>query len=333
MDIKVPQNIALANLPTPVEKLGMLSQAVGKEIWIKRDDYTGLDWSGNKIRKLEYSIAEALRRGCDTLITCGGLQSNHCRATAAASARLGLSCILLLRGEAAEVPDGNSLLDTLYGARIEYISSEDYSEQRGAIMEAIREAEQQRGRRAYIIPEGASNGIGTFGYVKAMAEIAAEEGKTGPIFDTIVATVGSGGTLAGLALGNKELKLGKRIVGFNIAATAEHFNRRLLEIGAEFAQIAGGSGLTEEDFTIIDGYVGLGYALNVPEELRFIRDFARDHGIVLDPVYTGKAMGGLTAELLKGSPVFRDSVNILFIHTGGMFGVFPKKSEFMDALK
>ena len=168
----LPNRLKLAELPTRIEKLSRFSQKTNVNVYIKRDDLTGTEWSGNKIRKLEFSVQEALDQGADTLITCGGLQSNHCRATAAVAARLGLKSCLLLRTEAPDPPtDGNYLIDRLLGAEIHFISPEDYRTQRSEVMQELAKGFEEMGRHGYIIPEGASNGIGTFGYLTCMQDI------------------------------------------------------------------------------------------------------------------------------------------------------------------
>ena len=178
--LKIPEKIHLANLPTRIEKLDKLTRVLeGPEIFIKRDDHTGTELSGNKVRKLEYSVKEALDRGCDYLITCGGVQSNHCRATAAAAVKLGMKCCLVLRGEAESEAEGNLLMDRLLGAEIRFITAEEYSEQRSEIMEGIKQEMGIKGFKPYIIPEGASNGIGSFGYYTAMEEIIEQEKELG----------------------------------------------------------------------------------------------------------------------------------------------------------
>lgn len=326
------EKITLANVPTPIEKLEKISMRYGKNIFIKRDDQTGTELSGNKIRKLEYAIAEAISQGCDTLITCGGIQSNHCRATAAAAIKQGLHCIVLLASD-TESPelDGNLLLDHLFGAKVRFIAPERYGTERNTVMQNIVEELAGQGRKGYIIPMGASNGIGTFGYFAALNEIILQETALQTIFDTVVCTVGSGGTYAGLCTGNKVNKYGKKIIGFNISETADYFVNEVIAISKEFYRYRDeDTALTQEDICIIDGYAGRGYALNTPEELAFIRRIACDEAVVFDPVYTGKAFYGLCTELEKKSPHFADSHNILFIHTGGLFGLFPKRSEFMD---
>ncbi len=324
----ITKKLTLGNFPTRIERMDKISRIVGKHLYVKRDDQTGTEISGNKIRKLEYSIWEAISNDCDTLITCGGIQSNHARATAAAGIKLGLKSVLVLRSDEKPETEGNYLIDKILGADVRIISSEDYRERRQEIMEGIVEELAAKGKKGYIIPEGASNGVGTFGYIKCFKEILEQEKELGINFDTIVAAVGSGGTYAGLYLGNKLTNSGKKIVGVNVCDTAEFFKDRVCEILEEVKDYIPDKPfeITKDDMCIIDGYVGDGYALSRPEELEFICDFAEAEGIVLDPVYTGKAMRGLCTEIKKGT--FKDSENILFIHTGGIFGLFSKKDQF-----
>jgi len=327
---KLPERIQLANLPTKIEKLERLTkEAGGPQIFIKRDDQTGTEVSGNKIRKLEYVIKEALDQNCDYLITCGGIQSNHARATAAAAAKLGLGAYLVLAGSENEAIDGNYFLDKLLGADIEFISREDYSESRMEIMEGIKYKLIKQGHKPYIIPEGASDGIGTFGYYTAMEEILEQEKQLGVHFDAIVLAVGSGGTYSGMFLANKILNNNSVIYGINVGGDAAYFQDRIMGILKDsFRYIDYEASFSKDEIRIIDGYVGVGYALSRPEELEFIHKLARLEGVVLDPVYTGKAMYGLVNEIKKGS--MSQYKNILFVHTGGIFGVFPKSDLFFN---
>ena len=326
--LKIPERIHLANLPTRIEKLDKLTSVLGgPEIYIKRDDQTGTELSGNKVRKLEYSVKEALDMGCNYLITCGGVQSNHCRATAAAAAKLGMKCCLVLRGDAGSEAEGNLLIDRLLGADVRFITAEEYSDQRAEIMEAIKRETDDKGFKAYIIPEGASNGIGSFGYYTAMEEIIEQEKELGIHFDCIVLATGSGGTYSGLWLANKLLGHSSDVYGICVGGDAGYFKARIPEIlfeSMEYMDVK--IPVSPEDINIIDGYVGRGYALSRPEELRFIHGLAELEGIILDPVYTGKAMYGLTEEIKKGR--FNNYKNILFIHTGGLFGLFPQGNLF-----
>lgn len=324
----IAKKLKLGNFPTRIERLEKFSTMVKGHVYIKRDDQTGTEFSGNKIRKLEYSINEAISNECDTLITCGGIQSNHARATAAAGIKLGLKSVLVLRSDEKPELEGNYLIDKIMGADVRIISSEDYRERRQEIMENILKELEAKGRKGYIIPEGASNGIGTFGYLACFKEILKQEKEHGIIFDTIVTAVGSGGTFAGLYLGNKLTDSGKKIVGINVCDTAEYFKERVSEILKEVKTYIPDTEfeISKDDMCIIDGYVGDGYAVSRTEELDFICDFAEAEGIVLDPVYTGKAMRGLYTEIKKGT--FKDSKNILFIHTGGLFGLFSKREQF-----
>ena len=324
----IAKKLRLGNFPTRIERLEKFSTIVKEHVYIKRDDQTGTEFSGNKIRKLEYSINEAINNDCDTLITCGGIQSNHARATAAAGIKLGLKSVLVLRSDEKPELEGNYLIDKIMGADVRIISSEDYRERRQEIMENILKELEAKGRKGYIIPEGASNGVGTFGYLACFKEILEQEKEYGIVFDTIVTAVGSGGTFAGLYLGNKLTNSGKKIVGINVCDTAEYFKERVSEILKEVKTYIPDTEfeISKDDMCIIDGYVGDGYAVSRTEELDFICDFAEAEGIILDPVYTGKAMRGLYTEIKKGT--FKDSKNILFIHTGGLFGLFSKRDQF-----
>lgn len=324
--MKLPKHLNLANLPTKIEKLERFFDNKSKNIYIKRDDQTGSELSGNKVRKLEFAIQEALDLGAKTLITCGGIQSNHARATAAAAKKLGLKCILVLKMGENHKPDGNYFLDILLGAEIRLVTEEEFSENLFEILENVKRECDEKGEDGYILPVGASNGIGTFGYIKAMEEIKTQEEEMGINFDTIVCTVGSAGTYAGLLIANKALGLKKKIVGFSVSNSTEEFTTRTKELFKEAGKYLGEEIDASEDINIIDDYVGLGYALSQPEEIEFIKDFAKSEGIILDPVYTGKCMYGFYKELEKGT--FEDSKNILFIHTGGIFGVFPSRDLF-----
>ena len=315
----IPEYIKLANLPTMIEKLEKLSKELGKNIYIKRDDQTGTEISGNKIRKLEFAVKEAIDMGCDYLITCGGIQSNHARATAAVAAKLGLGSYLILRGKEDNEVEGNLFLEKILGAKIKFVTSEEYSNQRAAIMEEIKENLAKEGYKAYIIPEGASNGIGSFWYFKAMEEILNQEKEMNIKFDAIVSTVGSGGTYTGLYYANKIYNNNATVYGFNIAANSEHFKKVTLSLLEEISNYTKTViNVNKEDIDIIDGYAGLGYALSQQKEIDFIKHFAQLEGVILDPVYTGKAMYGLVEEIKKGT--FNNYSNILFIHTGGLFG-------------
>lgn len=313
------KRLNLANLPTKIEKLNRLSAELGKNIYIKRDDQTGTEISGNKVRKLEYAVSEALIKGSDYLITCGGIQSNHCRATAAVAAKLGMGVYLVLRGEEDTPVEGNLFLDKILGANIKFITPEEYRNNRMDIMESIKKELDSKGYNAYIIPEGASNGVGSLGYINAMEEILKQEEEMGIKFDAIVVTVGSGGTYSGLYYGNYVNNNSATVYGFNICDTSEYFKDVVLGLLKEISLYTGKEiRVNREDLNIIDGYPGRGYALSRTEEIEFINYLAKLEGIVLDPVYTGKAMYGLVEEIKKGN--FYEHENILFIHTGGLFG-------------
>jgi D-cysteine desulfhydrase len=326
--IHIPERISLANLPTRIEKLERLSKELGgPSIYIKRDDQTGMEFSGNKVRKLEFSVREALDNKCNFLITCGGIQSNHCRATAAVAARLGLKSCLLLRGNSEAPLEGNLFIDKMLGADIVFTTADDYRLRRDEIMLEIKRKKEKEGYRPYIIPEGASNGIGSFGYFVAMQEIAQQEKEMGISFDSVVIAVGSGGTYAGLLLAKKIMNHSAEILGINVGADKAYFKNCIEVIFHESTKYLGESiDLSKDEIKIIDGYVGRGYGLSLPEELNFITHLSQLEGVILDNVYTGKAMFGLVNEIKKGN--FKQSNNLLFIHTGGMFELFSQMHLF-----
>jgi D-cysteine desulfhydrase len=323
--IRYPERIKRARLPTPVEPARRLSNKLGVELLVKRDDLTGSALSGNKIRKLEFLFAEAANEGADTVITCGGEQSNHCRATAIAAAELGLRSYLLLRTENPKEPpaaEANILLDRLVGAEIRWVSREEYKRRAQLFTEVQGQLLAQR-RKAYVIPEGGSNAVGAWGYIGCVEELAQELGDQ-PL--TLVYAAGSGGTGAGLILGIQLLKLPWRAVGINVCDDKPYFVNAIGEIvEAAIKKWTLPVEFDRSEVEIIDGYVGVGYAKSRPEELQTIRDVARAEGLILDPVYTGKAFHGMTQELARDPALF--GPRVCFLHTGGIYGLFPKAKE------
>jgi D-cysteine desulfhydrase len=327
MSLALPERCALAHTPTPIEKLARLSQLFeGPDIYIKRDDLTGIGKTGNKVRKLEFLIAEALRERAQLLITCGGVQSNHARTTALAAAKVGLKSHLLLRDSAGGDIDGNLFVDRLVGAEVNFITPQEY-EQVNDLMHRLAEDYAQKGTKAYVIPEGGSTALGCLGYVVAIEEMCRQMKMLHFEFDHIISAVGSGGTLAGMLLGKSAYNLKAQIHGINVCDDAPHFQERISNIIREAKRRFGFDlNLPKKDVNIIDGYVGKGYGLNRQEEIELIKLVAQTEGIILDPVYTAKAMFGLKDQIRKGR--FTKSEKVLFWHTGGIFGLFSKRSLF-----
>lgn len=326
------KKLNLANLPTPIQKLTNISKELDVDIYIKRDDLTGGETSGNKIRKLEYTVAKAIDEGAQLLITCGGIQSNHCRATAAVAAKLGLRSHLVLRIDEEPPVEGNYLLDKILGAEITFISRADYSKRRAEIMQNIKEEYEKQGIKAYVIPEGASDGIGNIGYLESVKEIKKQEEELGISFQTIVCAVGSGSTYGGLFLGTKLYDPEKTVLGFNVCDDEQYFLDVCTRICRETVELLGKNiEIKPEDMHIVDGHKGIGYAISTDEELAFLIKLAREEGLILDPVYTGKAFYGLYQEIKEGK--LKDLGNVLFIHTGGVFGLFPKQEQLAKVLE
>ena len=328
-----PSRLSLASLPTPLQPLKRLSNHLGGPmLWVKRDDMTGSILSGNKVRKLEYTLAYALEQGHDLLITCGGTQSNHCRATAFACAQLGLPIHLVLRGSGES--DGNLLLDQLAGASISCYSPRDYRQHLDHILEESAQTYRDKGFNPYIIPTGASNGVGVWGYFAACEELQKDFDQHGIAPQLIVTATGSAGTQAGLTLGSAYYALGASVLGIAVCDSSDYFHTKVTADIAEFAdqfESAFAAPLpTNYSINTNDNHIGKGYGLASDEVLNTIATVARTEGLLLDPVYTGKAFHGLLQELMAGA--YADMTDIVFIHTGGSFGLFPYRQQFQSIL-
>jgi D-cysteine desulfhydrase len=336
-EIPYPARIDLARTPTPLEPLSRLSHKLGVEVHVKRDDLTGAELTGNKVRKLEFLLADALAKGSDTVLTCGAAQSNHARATAIAAAKLGLDARLLLRTPNPANPppvEGNILLDRLVGAEIVWLTFDEYG-RRTEMLERQAESLRRSGKIPYIIPEGGSNLVGAWGYVRAAEELAEDledlpKNNDNPT--TILHATGSGGTTAGLVLGVKLVGLDAQVVGINVCNDRNYF----MEVVAEICNAAIANYQlkipfsAQEDIHIVDGYVGEGYGKASFQVLSLLVEVARTEGMILDPVYTGKAFYGMTQELKRNPEVFGD--RIVFIHTGGIFGLLPMAAQLASLL-
>jgi len=321
----VPARMPLTLAPTPILPLDRLSRELGVEIYLKRDDLTGLLESGNKVRKLEFLVGEALQQQADTLITCGTLQSNCCRAVAAVSARLGLSAVLAVKGERPSTYDGNLLLDRLLGADVRYVSDEEF-EQSGATLERLAEEVRARGGRPYVIPESGSNEVGALGYLECAVELAEQINHGAPRFDTVVISAYSGGSQAGLLMGKQLAGLPAEIVSVPIAWPADRVRAHVADTIRAAVRRFGFAIEVPKTIQLLDGYQGIGRAAVGDAELAAMVRLARVEGVVLDPVYTAKAFGGLIDTLRRDPKALGH--RICFIHTGGIFSVFP----FRDAL-
>ncbi len=313
-----PPRFHFAHLPTPIEPLPRLSQHLqGPRLLVKRDDQTGLAFGGNKTRKLEFLVADALARDATLLITGGAAQSNHCRQTAAAAARFGLACTLVLAGDPPAQRDGNLLLDTLLGARLVWTGSRD----RDTVMRQVEAEARAQGQRPYLIPYGGSNQVGALGYVFAMQELMKQ--KVHP--DWIVLASSSGGTQAGLMVGARLFGFQGRILGISIEKPEVALRQDIIaDLATRTARHLGEDlTFTAEDVLVNDHYLGQGYGIMGAAEEEAIRLFARREGLLLDPVYTGRAAAGLLDLIRQG--FFRADETVLFWHTGGTPALFAHR--------
>ncbi len=327
-DLASFHRVHMAQLPTPIEPLYRLSLKLkGPTIWIKRDDRTGLAGGGNKARKLEYLVAEALKQKSDLLITAGGAQSNHCRQTAAAAVRNRLGCDLVLGGSPPAIANGNLLLDELLGAELHWTAPENRSQ----AMEELAEKRRRQGRRPYVIPIGGSNRLGALAYAVAMQETLNQLSQMDVDPDAIVFATSSGGTQAGLAVGARIFGYYGRLLGISIDRADSGplpFRSELAALANDLASLLQlQETFQPQDFEINTDYLGEGYGRMGKPERDAIRLLAREEAVILDPVYTGRAMAGLLDMIDKG--VFSRKQNVLFWHTGGAPAVFAYAEEFL----
>jgi D-cysteine desulfhydrase len=312
--VDIPR-LNFAHLPTPIESLPRLSKFLGgPHLLVKRDDQTGLAFGGNKTRKLEFLVAEARNKGAETLISGGALQSNHCRQTAAAAARFGFDCVLVLTGEKPEQPSANLMLDRLFGAEIVYVADR---KDRDRILQETFDRATNEGKKPYLVPYGGSNATGALGYAFAMKELM----RQGANADWIVFATSSGGTHAGLLLGQRVFGFSGRILGISIDESEEWLKQEVSQLASATGEKLGQPiEITPGDVLANADYCGAGYGVLTEQEREAIRLFAEYEGLLLDPVYTARAAAGMIDLIRKG--FFEMSETVLFLHTGGQPALF-----------
>jgi len=338
--------VALSDIPTRLEKLENLSQRFAPySIYVKRDDQTGLAFGGNKARKLDFIMGDVLRRGADCIVTWGGVQSNWCRSVAAGAARLGIKTVLVLfKGPASpEGIDGNLLLDRIFDAEIRMVDGAGISDMLELssvrhVIDGVVDELRQQGHEPYVAPIGGSmvegsmqEPWGALGYMLAFVEIVEQAADLGARIDSIVLASGSGGTQAGLLAAAKLLSPHTRIIGVTVYASAAKVTQYVLPVANGVLTKLGSTVRVErQDVLVLEDYLREGYGVFNEEVGEAIKLAARTEGLLLDPVYTGKAMTGLIDLIQKG--YFREGENILFLHTGGTPALFPYKSRILDHL-
>lgn len=303
-------------LPTPLYKLNRLSNELGKNIYIKRDDLIGIGLGGNKVRKLEFLLADAQKNGADVVLTAGGPQSNHAMLTAACAAQLGMRCILVLKKRGA-LTGGNQILNQIYGAQVYFVDTDSYDDVY-AEMHRMMEGLKQEGHTPYFIPVGGSVPLGSLGYVNCAKEIANQAKEMEVDFDSIVSATGSGGTYAGLTYGAKLFMPSVKSIGIGICD--DPFEEITFDLMNGLKELLQSDVPVEREDIHIHFHIGPGYSIPSPEGCAAVRRLARSEGILADPVYTGKALAGFFQMLEQG--YFHNDKNILFVHTGGAGALF-----------
>ena len=321
--------ISLGHLPTPLEHMPRLSKHLGgPDIYVKRDDCTGLATGGNKTRKLEFSMAEALEKGADTIVTVGALQSNHVRQTAAAACKLGLACEVLLEHRVVDPSEpyrnsGNVLLDRIFAANIrEYPGGTDFDAAMGEVADEVR----ANGGKPFIIPGGASNQTGALGYVNCAVELLQQFDEQGLAIDSIVTATGSAGTQAGLIVGLKAMKSAIPLLGIGVNAGKQDQEEKVFQLACETADFLGVPGVVERDDVVANcDYVGAGYGVPTASMNEAVLMLASLEGLLFDPVYSGKALAGMIDLIRNGH--YENAGNIVFLHTGGSAALFAYSDQ------
>lgn len=314
---KIPK-LSMSVLPTPIQKLENISRGLFANVYCKRDDMTGFAFGGNKTRKLDYLLADAMKKGADTIIGVGSNQSNFCRMTAGAGVVNDLDVHLVLGGIKPEKPTGNLLMDHLFGANIHHIDSENWDdwEEKGKELEEELKSE---GRNVYWMPIGGSSPVGALGYVDAFFEIMDDCKKLGVEFDYIIHASGSAGTQAGLLVGREIAGWKGMVIGMGVAKDKTQLSDEVYGLATEVGKQFDVS-INRDDVVIDDSYIGEKYGAVTEKGAEAVSIFAMKEGILLDYVYTGKAAAGLIDYAKRG--IFSDKVNVLFIHTGGNIQLF-----------
>lgn len=320
--MNLPNKIKLAHLPTPLEKLKFRN----KTFLMKRDDYTGLDFSGNKIRKLEYLLYRAKKRRAQLIFTSGGVQSNHCRATASAAAKVGIKTKLFLWGNDSNNSEGNLFLDKMYGAEISFLNKKNYNNV-NEIMGEESASLISKGKRVYVIPEGGSTVLGIWGYISFINELSEQIDlrKT----SGILSAAGSGGTAAGMLVGAALNKLKLNIYAVTVLYSKEELRKKIMFLAEGVIEEYNlNCTIDESNLVIIDGYSKEGYKNISDNKVKLITSFAKETGILLDPAYTGKAFCAYYDNFLsKGK-----GTKVIFLHSGGLFGTFAKRGKYLRNL-
>lgn len=318
--MNIPKKIELALIPTPIETISFQN----KKFLIKRDDLTGAELSGNKVRKLEYLISEAVDEKSDLVITCGGIQSNHARATTIAACRVGLKTKLYLWGSESSIPDGNHFLNIIYGADIVYLTKREYDNV-NEIMQNEQKSLKKKKKKAFIIPEGGSTTKGIFGYISFVNELKKQidfEELNG-----IVIASGSGGTAAGILAGISYYKADLKVYAVNVLYEEHDIRKKILNLAqTAILEFNLNCRLRNENLIILDGYSREGYKNINKDKIKLIKNFAKETGILLDPAYTGKAFKAYYDRFL----IKNKGMKNIFLHSGGIFGVFGRTDEYLS---
>jgi L-cysteate sulfo-lyase len=321
--------VSLAHLPTPLEPLPRLSKHLGgPNIFVKRDDCTGLGTGGNKTRKLEFLMADALRRNSTVVITQGAVQSNHARQTAAAACKLGLRCELVFEKRVDQPSEmylnsGNVFLDRLFGATIREVEK---GSDMNAALEAVADEWRSRGETPYVIPGGGSNKVGALGYVDCALEFLNQANRSGLVINHVLHATGSAGTQAGLVVGMKASHCGIPLLGIGVNVDRETQEQRVYKLAVETAEYIGAAGVVARGDVVANcDYVGDGYGVPTEGMNEAVLLLARLEGLLFDPVYSGKGLAGMLD--LIGKKQFGKSDNLLFIHTGGAAGLFAYRDR------